>query len=100
MGTYLIPTEKILERIRFENPWWVTDQIPESIRQLSKRLYFHRFFPHVIEQEIRRAVLLLGPRRVGKTVMLFHSIQQLIGDSTFPHCSVVHFNAQHIKQHH
>lgn len=78
MGTYLIPTEKILERIRFENPWWVTDQIPESIRQLSKRLYFHRFFPHVIEQEIRRAVLLLGPRRVGKTVMLFHSIQQLI----------------------
>jgi uncharacterized protein len=84
MGNHLIPTDKILERLRIENPWWVSGLIPDSFRQLSKRLYFHQFFPHVIEKEIRRAVLLLGPRRVGKTVMLFHSIQQLIDDGINP----------------
>ncbi|MBN2259717.1 MAG: ATP-binding protein, partial [Clostridiales bacterium] len=74
----LIPTEKIIERLRYENPWWVSQQIPEAYSALSKRLYFDLFFPFVTERNIRRALVLMGPRRVGKTVMLYHSIQQLI----------------------
>ena len=73
----LIPTEKIIERLRYENSWWVSEQIPESYRDKSKRLYFDLFYPFVTEKTIRRAVVLMGPRRVGKTVMLFHSIKQL-----------------------
>ncbi len=80
----LIPTEKIIERLRYENPWWVSKQIPEVYSTMSKRLYFDLFFPFVKEKNVRRAVVLMGPRRVGKTVMLFHSIQRLIEEEVNP----------------
>ncbi len=80
----LIPTEKITERLRYENPWWINKRVHEVYNSMSKRLYFKLFYPYVIEKNIRRALVLMGPRRVGKTVMLFHSIQQLIDDNTNP----------------
>ncbi len=80
----LIPTEKIVERLQYENPWWLNKQIPDFYNSMSKRLYFNLFYPFVIENEIKRALVLMGPRRVGKTVMLFHSIQQLINDGVNP----------------
>jgi uncharacterized protein len=46
---------------------------------------FDLFFPFVKEKSIRRALVLMGPRRVGKTVMLFHSIQQLLEENIHPH---------------
>ncbi len=83
-GSSLIPTEKIIERLRYENPWWRNKQIPELYSSMSKRLYFKLFYPYVNEKNIRRALVLMGPRRVGKTVMLFHSIQQLITEYVNP----------------
>jgi predicted AAA+ superfamily ATPase len=83
-GISLIPTEKIVERLRYENPWWVSKQIPEVYGTMAKRLYFTLFYPFVIEKNIRRALVLVGPRRVGKTVMLFHSIQQLLSENVNP----------------
>lgn len=74
----LIPTEKIIERLRYENPWWVSEKIPTVYSSMSKRLYFDLFYPFVIEKEVRRAVVLMGPRRVGKTVLMFHAIQELL----------------------
>lgn len=81
----LIPTEKIIERLRYENPWWITKEIPSTFSAMSKRLYFDLFFPFVIERSIKRALVLMGPRRVGKTVMLFHCIENLLKQGTNPH---------------
>lgn len=80
----LIPTEKIEERLRYENPWWINKQIPELYSSMAKRLYFDLFYPFVVDKNVRRALVLMGPRRVGKTVMLFHSIQQLIQENVNP----------------
>lgn len=80
----LIPTAKIIERLQYENPWWITQEIPTVYKEMSKRLYFELFYPFVKEKEIRRAVVLMGPRRVGKTVMMFHTIDQLIAEKTNP----------------
>lgn len=80
----LIPTEKIIERLRYENPWWVTKQIPEAYSTMAKRLYFDLFYPYVKEKNVRRALVLMGPRRVGKTVMLFHSIDELLKKGVNP----------------
>lgn len=81
----LIPSDKIIARIRYENPWWLSKQIPEAYSKMSKRLYFDLFFPFVKERNVRRALVLMGPRRVGKTVMLYHSIQQLLELGEDPH---------------
>lgn len=80
----LIPTEKIIERLRYENPWWITKQIPEAYSSMSKRLYFDLFYPFVKERSNKRAVVLMGPRRVGKTVMLFHCIGDLLKEGIAP----------------
>lgn len=80
----LVPIEKVIERLRYENPWWFSREVPETYSAMSKRLYFDLFYPYVAETGVRRAVVLMGPRRVGKTVLLFHSIQQLIADKVNP----------------
>ena len=80
----LIPTEKIIERLRYENPWWVTKEIPKTYSSMSKRLYFDLFYPFVNDRSIKRALVLMGPRRVGKTVMLFHCIDDLLKEEVNP----------------
>lgn len=80
----LIPVQKIIERLQFDNPWWMTKEIPEVYQKMSRRLYFDLFFPFVKETNVRRTVVLMGPRRVGKTVMMFHSINQLLTEGINP----------------
>lgn len=80
----VIPTSKRIERLQYENPWWVSGQVQELYQNMSKRLYFDVFYPFVKETEIKRAVVLMGPRRVGKTVMMFHAIQELIAENISP----------------
>jgi hypothetical protein len=70
--------EQILDRIRFENPWWVTGTVEEYYTSMPRRLYFDLFMPLVTETGVRRAVVLMGPRRVGKTVMMYHAVQNLL----------------------
>ncbi|HUH46784.1 MAG TPA: AAA family ATPase, partial [Arenibacter sp.] len=80
----VIPTAKIIERLHYENPWWISKDIHAEYKSMSRRLYFNLFYPFVQETDIKRAVVLMGPRRVGKTVMLFHAIDQLIIDGIHP----------------
>lgn len=79
-----IPTEKIIERLHYENPWWISKEVHSVYKAMQKRLYFDLFYPFVKEKDIRRAVVLMGPRRVGKTVMMFHAIDELIGEGVNP----------------
>jgi uncharacterized protein len=62
--------ELIIQRIRLENPWWETNEVPQE------------FITQQVAQPLQRATVLIGPRRVGKTVMLFHLIQHLLATGT------------------
>ena len=84
MSLFEITEEQILTRIRFENPWWVDGKIDSFYDSMKRRLYFPKFLPLVVESKIKRAAVLMGPRRVGKTVMIFHTIQKLIDDGIDP----------------
>lgn len=68
----------ITERLRFENPWWTTGETEEEYHAKPRRLYFNLFHPLVQDTSVNRAVVLMGPRRVGKTVMMYHTIQHLL----------------------
>ncbi len=69
---------QIVERIQFENPWWVTGHVEVDYAQMRRRKYFELFRPIAAETTTRRAVVLMGPRRVGKTVMLHHLVEELL----------------------
>jgi uncharacterized protein len=68
----------IIDRLKFENPWWTSGTVDEDYAEKKRRLYFDLFQPLVEDTDVRRAVVLMGPRRVGKTVMMQHSIQRLL----------------------
>ena len=72
--------KQIIGRLRIDTPWWVDNSIPSFYKDMTPRLYLDIFFPLVKEFSINRALILMGPRRVGKTVMLFHTVQRLIDE--------------------
>ncbi len=72
----------ILDRIRFENPWWHRQSIDQDYEHLPRRLFFEAFLERIVNKAVRRAVVLMGPRRVGKTVMMYHAISALLKGST------------------
>lgn len=75
----------ILRRVQFENPWWGSEaRIREQFAQWKPRPYLDLFLPLITESSVRRAVILLGPRRVGKTVMIYHAIQTLLDHGVLP----------------
>ena len=74
----IIDPEQLRERIRSENPWWTGGGVGDEIEALNPRAYFEFFFPLVSELRPRRAVVLMGPRRVGKTVLIHHAIGALL----------------------
>lgn len=76
--------KQVIGRLRVDNPWWTENEIAKYYSQMRPRLYLDIFYPLVCDTEVRRALILMGPRRVGKTVMLYHSIQRLIDDGVSP----------------
>ncbi len=76
--------EQVIERIHFENPWWSEGKIDQYYKNFKKRQYFQIVYPKVIERAVKRALILMGPRRVGKTVLIYQSIQELINEGINP----------------
>ena len=83
--------KQIIGRLRIDNPWWVDNEIPKFYRDMTPRLFLDIFYPLVREFRVRRALILMGPRRVGKTVMLFHTVQKLI-DEGIPAQNIIYIS--------
>ena len=84
MPLFEITEEQVLNRIRFENPWWKEGKIDSFYSSMKRRLYFEEFYPLIMDVSVKRAAVLMGPRRVGKTVLIFHAIQELIESGVDP----------------
>lgn len=84
MALNAVSEGQIIARLQFENPWWASGNPDAYYRALRPRLYFNLFYPLVKNSTVHRATVLMGPRRVGKTVMIYHTIQQLIADGVPP----------------
>ena len=76
--------KQVIGRLRVDNPWWVENEIAPYYAKMHPRLYIDIFYPLVADMDVRRAIILMGPRRVGKTVMLYHTIRRLIDDGVSP----------------
>ncbi|MHB0962389.1 MAG: ATP-binding protein [Gemmatimonadaceae bacterium] len=88
-----IPEEQVIERLRQENPWWqAPHEISGQLRGFAPRAYLPSLLSLLRAAALRRAVILLGPRRVGKTVLVHHAIEALLRSAAAPqdilYCSV------------
>jgi len=80
-----ISLDQIIERAIQENPWWQAPySIPTVYSKWIPRPYLDLLVPLVEQTNIQRAVVLMGPRRVGKTVMIHHLIHRLLSAGVQP----------------
>ena len=89
-----IPAEQVVKRLEIENPWWKQGRIPKIFRAFKHRAYLELFYPLVESRKVRRATVLMGPRRVGKTVMIHHTIQRLMDSGVSPE-RIAYFSVDH-----
>jgi len=75
-----IAKSDIQKSLRRDNPWWSDDYTPPQADAQRHRAYFSRFAELALDWSIRRSTILMGPRRVGKTVMLRQMIETALRD--------------------
>jgi uncharacterized protein len=81
-----ISRSDIVARMRFDNPWWGHHEKGKvAFEETPRRKYFDTFYQTIIDRSVRRAIVLMGPRRVGKTVMVYHGIRALLDAGIEPH---------------
>ena len=81
-----ISEDDIRRRLARDNPWWGRPRGIQSIPEAAhpRRIYFEPFKALALNLRVRRATVLLGPRRVGKTFMLKQLIHEAIKDGIAP----------------
>ncbi len=77
-----IPQSTLLAGLSKYNPWW--RDASYTCPFLKKRDYFNSFKKLVLDSNIQRAVILMGPRRVGKTVMLNQLVNEALKKNKIP----------------
>ncbi|MDR0513943.1 MAG: ATP-binding protein [Coriobacteriaceae bacterium] len=80
----LIDDTQIIKALQQNNPWW---RNPFDIKQRSKpqkRVAYQEASKVISHTSIRRFVVLSGPRRVGKTTILFQMIEELLAEGLNP----------------
>ena len=91
-----VPKDQIHKRLNIENPWWENGgQIPKIFREYSPRAYLDLFYPLVESRKVHRANVLMGPRRVGKTVLIHHAIQKLIDENGVDPKRILYLSVDH-----
>jgi len=71
----------ILERLSFHNPWWENGSVPEHLLHKFKRGIVLTLLSYLNNE---RAILLKGPRRVGKTTVFYQLIDILLQKKVKP----------------
>lgn len=76
-----VSEKEVKSRLQLDNPWWKeAGNIGKRYAEMPRRDYFDPFFALVNDLSINRAVILMGPRRVGKTVLIHHAVSDLLAN--------------------
>jgi uncharacterized protein len=90
-----ISEEQVIKMIASDNPWLQKpNEIPRLDSNWIPRSYLDLLYPLIFNTKIKRSVVLLGPRRVGKTILLHHVIQKLMKDGV-PSSHICYFSIDH-----
>ena len=73
----------ILKNLQSQNTWWTTGAIDKELVPAFKRSIYRKV-RDVFFDEIRRFPVLSGPRRVGKSTMMFQMIDELLTSGVKP----------------
>ena len=81
MSIFILSKNELQARLDESNPWW--KEVKYNFPLKKKRDYFKGFQDLVLNNKVQRAVVLMGPRRVGKTVLLKQLIDYALKNKKF-----------------
>ena len=67
-----------------QNPWHHDGKVPESLAPSTERPLAQILWRRLLSYEPRRYQLILGPRRVGKTTVLYQTVRHLLDNGIEP----------------
>jgi len=67
--------------ISFHNPWWLTGQLPQVLNLPFRRPVFYSILEYL---HLDRIIILKGPRRTGKSTLMFQMIHELLQKNVDP----------------
>ena len=70
--------EDLQRVIHEQNPWWRHGRVPEPLAPPVERPLAQLLWRRLLEDDPRRYQLILGPRRVGKTTVLYQTVAHLL----------------------
>lgn len=82
--------------VEAQNPWWRERHARAARKYPFRRRLQHRVLRQVLRIEDRRAVVLMGPRQVGKTVLLRQTVDDLLDDG-WPPLNILYFDFSDVR---
>ncbi len=76
--------QDIDEVLSLQNPWHGTGTVPPSFIYSNQRYFAQTFWRAVLNAKRNRYHLILGPRRIGKTTVMYQTVQRLIAEGIEP----------------
>ena len=89
-----VSEDALRDRMWLDNPWWLGGGVPVFYQAFKPRLYFGELYGLITQKKFHRSVVLMGPRRVGKTVLLHHVIQQLLATRTADYFDLLYLSLE------
>ncbi|RCX15641.1 hypothetical protein DFP94_11489 [Fontibacillus phaseoli] len=90
----LITDESVLQVLRGYNKWWETEKVPDDFAKPVKRFAYYEAKQSFEHTTIRRHVILTGPRRVGKSTIMYQTIQDVL-ETGIPSKNVLYVSFDH-----
>ncbi|MDR2191523.1 MAG: ATP-binding protein [Endomicrobium sp.] len=90
----IISKENILKVLNAFNPWWKTGAIYKGFAKTYKRLSYYETLKRLDQTNLRRALILSGARRVGKTTIQYQLIETLLNRGVAPQ-KIIYISLDH-----
>jgi predicted AAA+ superfamily ATPase len=81
--------EKLKKLLYFHNPWWVDHRVPDALKLTYRRPVLKKLLEYF---KLDRAILIKGPRRTGKTTLLYQIINELITKREIPAQNIIYLS--------
>ena len=72
--------KQIKSIIAEQNPWWKGHSVPDYLVPPTERPLAKHLWKHILSSSLKRYLIILGPRRVGKTTVMYQTVQHLLNN--------------------
>lgn len=72
--------KQIKSIIAEQNPWWKDDSVPDYLAPSTERPLAKHLWKYVLSSSLKRYLIILGPRRVGKTTVMYQTVRHLLNN--------------------